>query len=49
MWTIKDWANNECFNSEEFNTFDNAEDFLLMELGQDYEDDRQEYYISEAS
>ena len=44
-WIIKDWAGNVCFNNQSFNDFDDAEDFLASELGEDYDTDRQEYWI----
>ena len=44
---IKDWAGNICYNGQTFNDFDDAEDFLCMELGDNYDTDRQEYYIME--
>lgn len=45
QWVIKDWAGNVCFNGQQFNDFNDAEDFLSEELGDDYELDRQEYNI----
>ena len=42
---IKDWASNVCFEEKEFETFYDAEDFLSEKLGDDYEEDRGEYYI----
>lgn len=44
-WIIKDWAGNECFDGETFKSFDAAEEFLSEQLGDDYEEDRQEYEI----
>lgn len=43
---IQDWAGNECFTQfGPWKTFDDAESFLSETLGDDYETDRQEYYI----
>ena len=47
MMIIKDWAGNVCFFGKEFTDFDDAESFLCEKLGNDYETDRQEYYIEE--
>ena len=44
-WIIKDWANNICFNGQAFDDYLDAEDFLASELGDNYDTDRQEYYI----
>lgn len=46
---IKDWADNTCFGGLEFKDFDDAEDFLCEKLGNEYETDRQEYYITEGT
>ena len=48
-YIIKDWADNIMFNSESFNSFDDAESFLSEFLGDDYETDRQEYFIIEGT
>ena len=48
-WIIKDWAGNTCFNGQSFNDFDDAEDFLTSELGDNYDTDRQEYWIVNLS
>jgi len=45
MWNIRDWANNICFKGITFNNADDAEEYLLEQLGDDYDTDRQEYYI----
>lgn len=45
MWIIKDWASNVCFNGKEFESFEDGEEFLCEKLGDNYEEDRQEYYI----
>jgi len=44
---IIDWAGNVCFFGKTFDDFDDAEEFLCEKLGDDYETDRQEYYITE--
>lgn len=44
VWIIKDWIGNVCFRGKEFDSFDDAEDFLCETLGDDYEEDRGEYY-----
>lgn len=49
MFIIEDWAGNICFKGQEFNTFDDAEDFLSEKLGDEYETDRQEYEIVELA
>jgi hypothetical protein len=45
-YLIQDWTGKVCFLGEEFNSFDDAEEFLSKELGADYETDRQEYEIT---
>ena len=45
---IQDWAGNICFKGKTFKDFDDAEEFLSVKLN-DYEEDRQEYYIVENS
>lgn len=42
---IKDWAGNICFGGKDFKDFDDAESFLCEKLNDDYETDRQEYFI----
>lgn len=42
---IYDWAGNLCFHGVSFDSFEDAEDWLCEKLGDDYETDRQEYYI----
>lgn len=44
-FVIIDWASNVCFQGTEFNSFDEAEEFLSERLGNNYETDRGEYYI----
>lgn len=44
-WIIKDWSDNICFKGQTFNSFDDGEEFLCEKLGDDYETDRQEYYV----
>lgn len=46
MFLIYDWAGN-LMNFGEFETFDDAEQFLCERLGDDYETERQEYDIYE--
>lgn len=45
QYIIKDWANNSCFNGQLFDSFDAAEEFLSLQLGDEYESDRGEYEI----
>lgn len=45
-YIIKDWAGN-LMNFGSFDSWDDAEEFLSIRLGDDYETDRQEYYILE--
>lgn len=49
QWEIRDWTNKLCFFGKKFKSFDDAEYFLSVKLGNDYESDRQEYYIKEVS
>lgn len=44
---IRDWANNLCFGGIRFESFDDAEAWLSEKLDDNYETDRQEYYITE--
>lgn len=44
MWIIKDWAGNTCFYGKTFKSFDDAEEYLCINLD-DYDEDRQEYEI----
>lgn len=49
-WIIKDWAGNFIkFNGRpsHFESFDDAEEVLCEELDDNYETDREEYYITE--
>lgn len=46
---ITDWTGKLCFDEKEFNSLDDAEEFLLIELGDEYEDHRGEFYIVEKS
>jgi len=49
-YVITDWANNEIrFNKKclDFKTFEDAEEYLEEQLGEDYNEDREEYYIIE--
>lgn len=45
-WHIIDWANNVVFDGKKFDSAEQAEDFLSTELGDAYEEDRQEYEIT---
>ncbi len=45
MYWIEDWAGNWMFDGMTFRSFDKAEDYLSIHLGDSYEEDRQEYYI----
>ncbi len=42
---IRDWTGNLCFFGKDFPSFEDAEEFLSEKLDEDYETDRQEYYI----
>ena len=44
-WIIRDWAGNDCFDGQTFATFDDAEEFLTEQLGDEYETDRGEYEV----
>ena len=48
-WIIKDWAGNLCFHDKEFNSFNDAEEYLSEYLGDNYDEDRSEYYIVEKN
>lgn len=48
-YRILDWAGNLCFTTKTFKTFEDGEAFLSRILGNDYETDRQEYYIEECN
>lgn len=43
-WVIYDWIGNVCFDSEEFDSFEEAESFLTIKLN-NYDEDRCEYFI----
>ena len=45
-WIIKDWAGNLCLFGKEFESFDDAEEFLCETLDDNYTEDRQEYEIT---
>lgn len=47
IWIIKDWTGNVCFQGQEFDSFDDAEEFMCERLGEDYEDARGEYEIQQ--
>ncbi len=47
MYIIQDWTGRIMFNSKTFKTFDDAEYYLSIKLGEDYDTDRQEYFITE--
>lgn len=44
-YIIQDWVGNVCFEGREFESFEDAEEFLSELLGDKYETDRQEYHI----
>lgn len=44
-YIIKDWAGNICFGGVVFPSFEDAEEFLSIKLGNEYDTDRQEYEI----
>ena len=50
-WIIKDWIDNTVCFGLDFQTFDDAEaflsDFIEVWLGEDYDENRQEYFITE--
>lgn len=48
MFHIQDWTGKICFYGKTFDSFDDAEEFLVMGLEDCYETDRQEYYIEEV-
>ena len=45
MWIIQDWAGNVCFGGAEFDSFDDAEEFISNQLEHDYDEFRGEFYI----
>jgi len=45
---IQDWTGKTCFFDRTFKTWDDAESYLSLVLDNDYETDRQEYYIEVA-
>ena len=44
-WLIVDWTNKIMFDSISFKSFDDAEAWLSEVLSDDYDTDREEYYI----
>lgn len=48
IWTIADWAGNAMFNGRHFCSFEEAEEFLSEHLGDNYDDERGEFYIEQA-
>jgi hypothetical protein len=46
---IQDWAGNLMFNGKKFKSFDDAESYLSEFLNDDYETDREAYYILECT
>jgi hypothetical protein len=48
-WIVCDWAGNICFDNRKFQSFEDVEEFLICQLGDKYDTDRQEYYIGETS
>ena len=51
MFEIRDWANNLCFMSDRMGlqSFDEAEETLSILLGNNYDEERQEYEIVEVA
>lgn len=50
MFIIKDWADNDLtYYHGTFTSFEEAESHLDVWLGDNYETDRQEYYITEVN
>lgn len=47
-WHIVDWTNKICFGGQQFDSFEDAEEFLSTQLGDKYEADREEYEIIPA-
>lgn len=47
-WIIKDWAGNLKFNGKSFESFEDGEDFLCQFLGDNYDTDRQEFFVIEV-
>lgn len=45
MFIIKDWSGKELTAHGKFKTFDDTESYLSEFLGDDYDEDRQEYEI----
>lgn len=48
MYIIIDWACNRIFPDKDFNSFDEAEEFLSIYLNNSYDNDRGEYDIFPA-
>lgn len=47
MYIIQDWTGTK-MRFGEFKSFEDAEEYLCIELGDDYDQDREEYYIVEV-
>jgi hypothetical protein len=45
VFKIKDWTGREMFDNAEFDTFEDAEEFLAIMLGDEYDEERGEFYI----
>lgn len=45
MFWIQDWTGKVCFDGIDFPSWEEAEYWLAIRLGDEYEEDRQEYYI----
>lgn len=45
LWIIEDWAGNVKFGGKTFKSFEDAEEYLSIFLGDKYETDREEYEI----
>jgi hypothetical protein len=44
-YAIFDWTGAPMFNRQQFETWEDAEEFLSEQLGEEYEEDRGEYTI----
>lgn len=49
MYYIQDWTGAIKFEGTLFEDFETAEEFLSEFLGDNYEEDRQEFYIEEVN
>lgn len=46
IWFIIDWAGNVLFEGKRFASFEDGEEFLCEFLGDNYDTDRGEYYVT---